>query len=187
MAIHFWLRLLFAIAATFAIWAWALQFDIRLPTVTATVFTVLLLFRAHFASLAALVGGLGSLAVFQTCACGHISSSPALGVTIPSAALAWYGLWRVWRSERTQAVASFSVALVTTFVLLRNVQDLAWIGHHPIWPDSPIADSRLPAIVHNGLGISVLAALFSPLFTSIFHWEMWAAMKRHTNRRGPIG
>ncbi len=68
---------------------------------------------------------------FFMCICGHIDRL-GLSVTIPAGILAWWGFTR--RQSPVGRVFAMLVVVVATMVLIRNVLDVGWFGHNPIFP-----------------------------------------------------
>jgi hypothetical protein len=66
------------------------------------------------------------------CTCGHLDAS-VLPVTLPAALLAWRAL--VLANKRGSLLApAILIAVVAGVVLGKNVADVVWLGHDPLWP-----------------------------------------------------
>lgn len=70
---------------------------------------------------------------FVGCMCGHLGYE-ALPVTAGAALLAWYPFVRFERHTLDQRSFAVFTTCYGTFVLLRNVADILWFGHNPVFP-----------------------------------------------------
>lgn len=66
------------------------------------------------------------------CACGHLSTI-ALPVTIAAAVFGWWGFCRNTRFILWRLLA-LGNAIFVTLILAKNLGDVLWYGHNPIFP-----------------------------------------------------
>jgi hypothetical protein len=123
-------------------------------------------------TIAAAFGSLFCMFEFQTCACGHLASWQALAGTSFSSVLAWYAMMKALQ-ESGQGYMAVCVALLSTCLFARNLEDLFVLGHHPIWPNHPIAHSMLPSIIETLFVISVFASFGAALCMIAFNLYTW--------------
>ncbi len=82
-------------------------------------------------SLIAVVLVLGSS--LTACMCGHLDRVSFL-FTVPAFGFACYGWIRNRQMSLIRRVALILVVIVTSGVLFKNIVDVMWLGHEPLWP-----------------------------------------------------
>lgn len=86
--------------------------------------------RFAWQSILAAFGGLVFIPFF-TCLCGHLNV-PALSATVPTAFFAAWGAAR--SATRPGRIFAWSIAAAAMLILLKNLLDVAWWGHNPLFP-----------------------------------------------------
>jgi hypothetical protein len=176
------LRHFFTVTAVVAVWLWAyLGPPIPILTWTAAVLTVLAVFGSSWMTLTALFVSLASLFEFQTCACGHISTWNAMPVTALSCALGWYGAWHAGQAGKASQLVAICVAIAATSVVIKNLEDLFVMGHDPIWPDSPVAQSFLPAANRAVFVLATFTSFVTPILILAGRGFFW--LQARTKKR----
>jgi len=66
------------------------------------------------------------------CACGHLNFV-ALPVTIAAAFFGWWGFCRKTQSLLWRLI-SLAIVIFVTLVLAKNLGDILWYGHNPLFP-----------------------------------------------------
>jgi hypothetical protein len=87
--------------------------------------------RWWLGSVAALVASLVALAL-APCGCGHLARAGLL-ITVPATALGWRALLVARESRFAPRAVMVMAAVVATLVLLKNVGDVLWFGHAPVY------------------------------------------------------
>lgn len=64
------------------------------------------------------------------CLCGHLDAM-ALTASVPTTALAWWGFARP--AARSGRVLAIAVAVLASALLLKNLLDVGWYGHEPLF------------------------------------------------------
>lgn len=73
-----------------------------------------------------------AVAVVFTCMCGYIQPQ-ALPLSVAGAALTWYPFLRYNRTNAFISLAVLLVVLISTLVLAKNLADVLWFGHQPLF------------------------------------------------------
>jgi hypothetical protein len=67
------------------------------------------------------------------CMCGYLGKS-AFSFTMPCAILAWYAFAMRGNTTRPRKIVVVIILVLATMAFAKNVGDVLWYGHDPIWP-----------------------------------------------------
>ena len=157
---------IFVLLTIVAVWLWSI---LRWPDYpgakwTAIVFTAIAVSGASWGTLTAVFASLYCMLEFQTCACGHLASWPAFAITMVSSLIAWCETNDAFRKDSKCGFAvALCVATMTSLLSFRILEDIFILGHHPIWPNSQIPHSHLPATIDSLFTASIFAVFGAPI------------------------
>ena len=110
-----------------------------------------LLFASGFSLFVSLI-----IAPSFMCICGYLSAV-ALPITVFATVLAWVPAAQSIRHSLRPRLVILAIAVIATVVLVKNVADVLWLGHHPLFGRTPAN----PASAVDG-GITSLASSLHP-------------------------